>query len=242
MIRLEEVTKTFYYPAHRPGSVREWVIRKLRRQPTSPGRGYFRLSGVSLEIAAGESVGIVGDNGSGKSTLLRIMAGIYEPSGGRVRHRGRITPVLELGAGFHPQLSGLENVRISAAALGVGRSELERAMPDILSFAGIGDAIRMPIKYYSTGMRARLAFSAAVAVRPDVLILDEVLAVGDQSFQRKCLARIREIHEGGATVVYVSHALESVRSLCPRVIWIDRGRVVADGPAAAVLAKYERNQ
>lgn len=238
MIALEEVSKTFYYSTHRTSSMREWMIRKLRGRPTKTGREYFSLAAINLKIRAGESVALIGDNGSGKSTLLRVIAGIYPPTEGWVDCRGRLSTVFELGAGFNPQLSGLENIGISAAVLGVERRKIGEAIPGILSFAELGDSIRMPLKYYSTGMRARLAFSIAVSIQPEVLLLDEVLAVGDRSFQKKCLARIHEIHGRGATVVYVSHELQSVRDLCRRAVWLEKGKIVADGDVESVITGY----
>ncbi len=238
-ILLDGVSKSFHYSSHRDGSVREWFIRKLTGRPSRATYEFFRMSGIDLRIARGESVALLGDNGSGKSSLLRIIAGIYTPTSGRVERYGRLATVLELGAGFHSALSGIENIGLSASVMGMRHREIEESIPDILAFAELGDSIRVPLKYYSTGMRARLAFAIAMAVQPDILLLDEVLAVGDQAFQKKCIGRIRGIQADGATLVYVSHDLESAAKLCDRAILMREGRIVEDGPTGRVLQAYE---
>jgi len=238
-IVLEGISKSFYYSTHSVSSVRDWFIRKVMNRPQPSRYEFFRMSDINLRIRQGESVALLGDNGSGKSSLLRIIAGIYYPSSGYVECNGRLATVLELGSGFHPQLSGLENIGISASVMGIGREEIGEARSNILAFAGLGDSIRIPLKYYSTGMRARLAFAIAVAIEPDVLLLDEVLAVGDQAFQKKCLKRIRQIQESGTTLVYVSHNMQSAANLCSRAVLLEKGRIVEDGPTPQVLKTYE---
>jgi ABC-type polysaccharide/polyol phosphate transport system ATPase subunit len=185
-------------------------------------------------------VALIGSNGSGKSTALRLIAGIYVPTEGIIETRGRLTSVIELGAGFQPELTGLENVALYAAVLGLTRRELAGKLPEILEFADLGDFIHEPVKYYSSGMQARLAFSVALCVRPDVLLLDEVLAVGDQTFRHRCLERLREHLRRGGSLVVVSHDLETIRELCSRAVWLERGRVRLEGPVEEVTTAYEQ--
>ena len=232
------VDKTFYYYEHRTTSLRELFRRHLTRRPIHVRTPSFAISGVSFEIGRGESVALLGPNGSGKSTMLRLLAGIFRPNAGEVETRGRIGTVIELGAGFHPELTGGENVHLYAALLGLGRREIERKFPGIVDFAGVSDFISMPVKYYSSGMQARLAFSVAVAVEPDILLLDEVMAVGDQDFRERCMERLRLFRAGGGTLVLVSHDLEGLSDLCGRAIWMEGGQVRMDGEAAAVIEAY----
>lgn len=238
-IELSRVSKRFYYYEHRTNTLRQWFIRRVLRRPLHQGRVEFSLRDLDLRVEPGESVALIGPNGSGKSTALRLIAGIYRPSEGVVRTRGRITAVIELGAGFHPELTGAENVALYAAVLGLGRRELARRMDEIVEFADVEGLLDTPLKYYSSGTEARLAFAVAVCLEPDVLLLDEVLAVGDQLFRRKCLERIRAFHQGGGTLVLVSHELEPLRALCRRTIWLEDGAVRMDGPTERVLAAYQ---
>jgi ABC-2 type transport system ATP-binding protein len=208
------------------------------RRPIHVRRAVFTLRDVDLRIDRGEAVALLGRNGSGKSTLLRLLGGIYRPSEGRVEHAGRVAAVLELGAGFHPELSGADNLSVYAAALGIRRRELERRREEIVAFAELAEYLDVPIKYYSTGMQARLAFAVTVCLRPDVLLLDEVLAVGDARFQERCLARIRSYHAEGGTLVLVSHQLEQLERICTRGVWLEDGRLVMDGPLDRVARAY----
>jgi ABC-2 type transport system ATP-binding protein len=193
---------------------------------------------VDLTVSRGESVALLGRNGSGKSTVLRLIAGIYRATAGTVETSGRITAVIELGAGFHPELTGAENIALYAAVLGLTRKELAERYDEIVEFAAIPDLPDTPLKYYSSGMEARLAFSVAVCLQPDILLLDEVLAVGDQGFRERCLERLRQYHARGGTLVLVSHELEQLRALCTRGVWLEEGRIVMDGAIDAVLARY----
>lgn len=233
------VTKRFYHYEHRTTSLREAFVRSVLRRPVHVRRARFTLSGFDLIVRAGEAVALVGANGSGKSTALRLIAGIYDPSEGTIETRGRLAAVIELGVGFHPELTGAENVRLYASVLGLGRRETEERFPDILDFAEIGDFIREPVKYYSSGMQARLGFAVAVCVQPDILLLDEVLAVGDVAFREKCFRRLEQYRASGRTLVVVSHDAEAVRRLCSRAIWLDGGRLRMDGDVGAVLSAYE---
>ena len=239
---LREVSKRFYFYEHRTSSLREWFIRRVLRRPIHVGRAAFTLQDVDLTVGRGEAVALLGHNGSGKSTVLRLIAGIYQTSSGTVRTEGRITAVIELGAGFHPELTGAENIALYAAVLGLTRRELAEHYDEIVEFAAIPDLPDTPLKYYSSGMEARLAFSVAVCLQPDILLLDEVLAVGDQAFRERCLQRLRQHHARGGTLVLVSHELEQLRELCTRAVWLDQGRILMDGPIDMVLERYREQE
>jgi ABC-type polysaccharide/polyol phosphate transport system ATPase subunit len=199
---------------------------------------FWALRDVTLQVEPGETLGIVGVNGSGKSTLLQIIAGIVRPTRGRATVRGRVSSLLELGAGFHQELTGRENVEMFGTVSGLSLDEIRRRLPDIESFAGIGEFVDQPVKVYSTGMFVRLAFSAAIHVDPDILLVDEALAVGDAVFQHQCLLRIRELQAKGTTVLFVSHDMGIVKSICSRVVLLDEGRVIAQGDPAEMASLY----
>jgi ABC-type polysaccharide/polyol phosphate transport system ATPase subunit len=237
-IELRGVSKRFYFYEHRTSSLREWFIRRILRRPLHVRRAAFSLRDVDLRVERGEAVALLGHNGSGKSTVLRLVAGIYQPSAGTILTRGRITAVIELGAGFHPELTGAENIRLYGAVLGLTRRELAEHYDDIIEFAGMGDSLDTPLKYYSSGMEARLAFSVAVCLQPAILLLDEVLAVGDREFRARCLARLRSFRERGGTLLLVSHELDQVRALCTRGVWLRDGRVMLDADIDTALAAY----
>jgi ABC-type polysaccharide/polyol phosphate transport system ATPase subunit len=241
LLELHGVSKRFQFHEHGTRSVREAFIHALMRGPSMapPSPESAGLFDIDLCVRRGESLGLVGDNGHGKSTLLRVMAGIYPPSTGRVERHGRVSAVLDLGAGLNPELSGNENLELGASVLGASRRELAARRKEILDFAEVGDVLETPLKYWSTGMRARLAFSLAIGFEPDALLLDEVLAVGDQAFQRKCRARIRAFRDGGGTLVIVSHDLDQLREICSRGVWLRHGHIVMDGEIGAVLDAYQ---
>ena len=199
---------------------------------------FWALRGFTMHIDAGETVGVVGVNGSGKSTLLQIIAGIVRPTEGNALVRGRVSSLLELGAGFHPELTGRENVEMFGTVIGLSLAEIRRRLPDIERFAGIGDFVDQPVKMYSSGMFVRLAFAAAIHVDPDVLLVDEALAVGDAVFQHQCIHRIREMQARGTTILFVSHDMGMVKSICSRVVLLDEGRVVAEGDPAEMASLY----
>ena len=232
------VTKRFYHYDHRTTSLRERFIRTVLRRPIHIRHARFSLENFNLEVAEGESVALVGANGSGKSTALRLIAGIYPPSEGVVETCGRIAAIIELGVGFNPELTGEENVQIYAAVMGLSRREVASRFDEIVAFADLGDFIREPVKYYSSGMQARLAFSVVVCIEPDILLVDEVLAVGDEEFRQRCEQRLARFRENGGTMIVVTHDLDSVTRLCSRAIWLDDGRIRADGPAAGVVEAY----
>jgi homopolymeric O-antigen transport system ATP-binding protein len=240
-VELRGVSKRFYYYDHRTDSLREWFIRRVLQRPLSIRRAEFTLRSLSLRVERGESVALIGSNGSGKSTALRLIAGIYRPSSGTIKTRGRLTAVIELGAGFHPELTGADNVALYAAVLGLGRAELLARYDEIVDFAQMREFMDTPLKYYSSGMEARLAFAVAVCLQPDVLLLDEVLAVGDQAFRERCLARLRQYHASGGTLILVSHEMDQIRELCSRAVWLEHGVMRMDGEVGAVLAACSAN-
>ncbi|MGH9967877.1 MAG: ABC transporter ATP-binding protein [Pyrinomonadaceae bacterium] len=235
-LRVESVSKQ-YRIYNRPGDrLKESLTRgRLRRH-----KEFWALRDVNFDVEKGNTVGIVGPNGSGKSTLLQIISGTLEPTHGNVWHEGRIAALLELGAGFDPDFTGVENVHMNAALMGFTRRETDRLFPEIERFAEIGPFLYQPVKTYSSGMYVRLAFAIAASVEPDILIIDEALAVGDAVFQHRCLRRIKELQERGCTILFVSHDAASVRALCTRAILINAGRVVADGKPAEVLNRYQK--
>jgi len=204
---------------------------------------FWALRDVSFSVQAGDSLGIVGANGAGKSTLLKLLSRITAPTTGRARIRGRVGTILEIGTGFHPELTGRENVYLSGAILGLHRNEIDDRFDEIVAFAELAAFIDTPVKRYSSGMYVRLAFAVVAHLEPDILIVDEVLAVGDVGFQKKCLARMDEgLHQGGRTILFVSHNFEAIRHLCTRAILLEKGRLVADGPVTQVLGRYASNQ
>ncbi|MEJ7809810.1 MAG: ABC transporter ATP-binding protein [Gemmatimonadaceae bacterium] len=235
------VVKRFYHYEHRTTSLREAFIRSVLRRPIHVRHAEFTLRDFSLTVAPGEAVAFVGANGSGKSTALRLIAGIYAPSEGVVETRGRVGAVIELGVGFNPELTGAENVVLYASVMGLSQREIAQRYPAIIAFAEIGAYIDEPVKYYSSGMNARLAFAVAVSIEPDTLLLDEVLAVGDRGFRERCLERLRGFRARGGTLIVVSHDHVTLRELCARGVWLDRGRVRADGEIGEVLDAYERH-
>jgi ABC-type polysaccharide/polyol phosphate transport system ATPase subunit len=232
------VVKQFYLYSHRTTSLREWFIRSALGRPIHVRHAEFSLRDFNLRVERGDTVALVGPNGGGKSTVLRLIAGIYAPTAGTVETSGRIAAVIELGAGFNMELTGTENVELYASIMGLQRNLLARHYEEIVSFAGIGKFIDTPVKYYSSGMLARLAFSVAISGQPDILLLDEVLAVGDQSFQEKCFERLRSFQESGGTMVVVSHNLQTVSSLCSRAVWLENGSTRMEGDAGTVVEAY----
>lgn len=203
-------------------------------------REFWALKDISFEVEAGTTTGIIGPNGSGKSTLLQIITGTLEPTHGNVSLEGRVAALLELGAGFNAEFTGIENVFMNASLMGLSKTETEHLLPEIANFAEIGDFLYQPLKTYSSGMYIRLAFAAAIAVSPQILIIDEALAVGDAVFQHRCTRRIKEMQESGTTILFVSHDPGAIRALCSRAILLNGGRMEADGPPAEVLSRYQK--
>ncbi|HUX88266.1 MAG TPA: ABC transporter ATP-binding protein, partial [Chloroflexota bacterium] len=236
-IQLADVSKRFSLAGRRAASVRE-VIQSFTRR--DEGKIFWALRDVSFEVASGETIGLIGSNGSGKSTVLKLISGIMRPTGGKVRVEGSVSALIELGAGFHPEFSGRDNIFVYGALLGLSRADVRRKFEAIVEFAELDRFIDSPVKHYSSGMYMRLAFAIAAHVEPEILLVDEVLAVGDEAFQRKCLARIQSLQSSGVTVVYVSHAMETVSTLCDRAVWIDHGVLQQIGPARSTIAAYRQ--
>ena len=236
-IEVSRVTKVFQR-LHRQPSIKAAAMKWVRLQ--FPQREDFTaLQDISFTVPRGQTVGVVGRNGSGKSTLLALMARIYRPTQGRIVVCGRVATLLELGAGFNGEFTGRENVFLNGVILGFSHAALEERLDSIVEFADIGEYIDTPVKYYSSGMVTRLGFSIAVNVEPDVLLVDEVLAVGDAAFQEKCFAKIEEFKRRGVTIFFVSHDMKAMRRVADRVLWIDRHVLRADGPAQHVIDEYE---
>jgi lipopolysaccharide transport system ATP-binding protein len=236
VISFENVSKRFILHTDQRRSIQERVAGLL--QPRANGDEYWALRDITFAVERGESIGLVGHNGAGKSTALKLMTRILEPTHGSVQMNGRVAALLELGSGFHPDLSGRENVFLYGSLMGFGRREMAQKLPAIIDFAEIGRFIDTEVKHYSSGMYTRLAFAVATAVDPEILITDEVLAVGDESFQRKCMERIYDFRQRGKTIVFVSHALEVVRTLCDRAVWLEGGEARLVGSAGAVVDAY----
>ncbi len=237
VIKVDHVTKRF--ALRKVKSLKESVFAVAKRQPNR--ERFTALDDVSITVAAGESIGLVGPNGSGKSTLLKLIGGILAPDAGRVSVRGRLAALLELGAGFHPDLTGRENVYLNGSIMGLTRSETERYFNDIVEFSGIPDRIDTQVKFYSSGQYVRLAFAVAVHVDPDILLVDEVLAVGDEPFQIKCMEKIRQFQREGRTIVLVSHSAGQVAEVCDRAIVLERGRVVENAAPRIALGRLRRD-
>jgi lipopolysaccharide transport system ATP-binding protein len=214
------------------------LLRRGRNGRPAPPGHVWALRDVSLEIEQGEVLGLIGRNGAGKTTLLKILSGITEPTEGRVGINGRVGPLLEVGTGFHPELTGRENVFLNGAILGMRRQEIQRKFDDIVEFSEVGAFLDTPVKRYSSGMYIRLAFAVAAHLESEILIVDEVLAVGDAAFQQKCLGKMGQVAREGLTVLFVSHNMALVSALCPRAAWLDHGRVVADGRTGEVIDGY----
>lgn len=219
-------------------AVRHPIAATRRALSREPSPTMWALKDVSFEVKPGEIVGIIGRNGAGKSTLLKLLSRITEPTEGFAELHGRIGALLEVGTGFHPELTGRENTFLNGAVLGMKRAEIARKFDEIVAFADIGEFLDTPVKRYSSGMYVRLAFAVAAHLEPDILIVDEVLAVGDAEFQRKCLGKMEHVAGHGRTVLFVSHNMGAVEGLCPRAIWLNKGRIQADGPSGEVVRKY----
>jgi ABC-type polysaccharide/polyol phosphate transport system ATPase subunit len=239
VIELRGVTKKFYVYEHRVSSLRGLFVRSLTERSVNSCNATYCLRDLSLTIRQGETWALIGANGAGKSTLLRLMAGIYWPTDGTVITRGRLAALIELTAGFHPELTGRENVNLYGSILGLSRDELSQSYDDIVSFAGIREFMNTPVKYYSSGMVVRLGFSTATLIQPDILLLDEILAVGDAAFREQCYKRIRSFQKNGCTLVLATHDLEAAGTYATRVLWLDNGLVRMQGEAKAVIDAYK---
>ncbi len=238
MISVKDVGVCFRMDANRTTNLKEWAVRALKRQ--NKVEDFWALRNVSFDVCKGEVLGLIGRNGAGKSTLLKVISGIIKPQEGNVVRGARVVPMLELGSGFDMELTGTENIFLNGAILGYTKHFLEEKYDSIVEYAELGEFINMPLKTYSSGMLARLAFSVATMVKPDVLIVDEILAVGDEHFQKKSHERMMELMSGGTTVLFVSHNISQIRNMCQHVVWLDHGHVKMMGDAADICDQYAR--
>jgi len=240
-ITIQDLSIKFRIYHDRSPSLKDYFASFFKRGNKSSYADFWAVNNASLEIKSGERVGIIGHNGAGKSTLLKAICRIYKPSTGKVVVDGRIAPLLEIGAGFHPEFTGRENIYLNGAILGYTKEQLKVVEPEVIAFAELEEFIDTPVKYYSTGMYMRLAFSLATAIHPDILILDEIFAGGDAHFMEKAKTRMHDIIDKANIMVMVSHDSDLVRLLCNRIIWMDHGKVIADGTPEVVLKRYLEN-
>lgn len=239
IIEVKNVSMGYRIDSNRVNTLKEWAVTKLKRQLHY--EMFWALKDVSFDVERGEVVGIIGRNGAGKSTILKIISGLFKPTEGTVITNGRVVPMLELGSGFDSELTGRENIFLNGAILGYTEQFLNDQYDQILEFSELEEFIDRPIKTYSSGMMMRLAFSVATIVKPEILIVDEILAVGDDAFQKKSHAKMMELMHGGATVLYVSHNLNQIRELCNKVVWLDHGKVVMQGDTDEVCDAYQNS-
>lgn len=239
IIEVKNVSMGYRVDSNRVNTLKEWAVTKLKRKLHY--EMFWALTDVTFDVEKGDVVGIIGRNGAGKSTILKIISGLFKPTEGTIITRGRVVPMLELGSGFDPELTGRENIFLNGAILGYTEQFLNEQYDSILEFSELQEFIDRPIKTYSSGMMMRLAFSVATIVRPEILIVDEILAVGDEAFQRKSHAKMMELMHGGATVLYVSHNLNQIRELCNKVVWLDHGKVVMQGDTNEVCDAYQNS-
>jgi ABC-type polysaccharide/polyol phosphate transport system ATPase subunit len=233
-IEVTNMTKTFKLYSDKPNTLKERIVRGWKNKPEIR----TVLKDINLEIKKGETVALIGVNGSGKSTLLKLMTKIIYPNKGKVETQGKLTSLLELGAGFHPDFTGRENIYFNAAIFGLTKQEIDKRLQDIIDFSELGDFIDSPVRTYSSGMYMRLAFSVAINVDAEILLIDEILAVGDQHFQDKCFAKLQELSKSDMTIVIVSHSLGPIKNLCQRAVWINNGEIAMDGNCDEVIDAY----
>jgi len=235
---LEGVSVHYRLPNENIHTFKEYIIKSIKREISH--KSFSALKNINLNIQKGEIFGIIGRNGAGKSTLMKVISKVLIPSEGRVWIKGNISPLLQLGAGFHPELTGRENIYLNATLLGHSHNEIEFKLDDIIAFAELGNFIEAPLRTYSTGMQSRLGFAVATAWQPDILILDEVLSVGDVAFQEKCLERMVNFRDSGATVLMVSHSINQIRSISQRAMWLDHGEIKKLGSVEEVCDSYQK--
>jgi len=239
IIEFDRVGKSYALALHRGGGIKNLILNPPRALRNMRAESRVVLDDFSLKVARGESIAVIGRNGAGKSTLLALIAGVIRPTTGTLSVNGRVSPLLELGAGFHPELTGRDNVMLNGVLLGLRRADVAARMDRIVEFAELADSIDEPVRTFSTGMTARLGFSVAAHLDPEILLIDEVLAVGDAAFQAKCIAKIREFRSRGVTIVFVSHELKHVSELCDRAVVVADHRAAFVGEVAAAIAQYE---
>lgn len=237
MIEIKDVSMRFRLENNRVASLKEFVTRKLSGKLSYTE--FWALKHISLSVRQGEVLGLIGRNGAGKSTLLKVISGILKPTQGTVSRKGNLVPMLELGSGFDFELTGRENIFLNGAVLGFSEDFLKSKLDEIIAFSELGQFIDVPIRTYSSGMLARLAFSIATMVDPEILIVDEILSVGDEAFQAKSRARMMELMGGGTTVLFVSHSMEQIREMCDRVVWLEHGEIKQIGPTQEVCSQYQ---
>lgn len=237
VIVVSDASVCYRLPTERISTLKEQVVRQITRRKVRFNE-FWALRKVSLRIHRGEAIALVGRNGAGKSTLLKLIAKVQRPTMGRIWVQGRMAPLIELGAGFHEELTGLENIFLNGAMLGFSRKEMEKKVNNIIEFSELANFIDSPLRTYSSGMHARLGFAVAAEADPDILIIDEVLSVGDEAFQQKCMDRMLRYRERGVTIVYVTHGLDSIEQLCNRTAWIDQGRLRYVGETARVVEMF----
>ena len=240
IIRLENVSVEYRIPSERIGTLKEYAIRWVQGKVKQ--KKFLALKNVFIEINQGEVFGVIGHNGAGKSTMLKLFARVLPPTIGRIEIFGSVSPLLELGAGFHHELSGRENVYLNGAILGYSREEMQSKFDSIIEFSGLHNFIEAPIRTYSSGMWARLGFAVATATRPDILLVDEILAVGDEEFQKKCFERIEDFRNNGTTIVIVAHSMQTIKDRCDRVSWLDHGEIKFIGEPEEAINHYRKSQ
>ncbi|MEM9920485.1 MAG: ABC transporter ATP-binding protein [Bacteroidota bacterium] len=237
-IRISNLSKRYLLGTEKSDSLYYTLANLFRRKKQSNHRAFYALNDVSLDIRKGEVLGVIGPNGAGKSTLLKLISGITYPTAGRIEYQGRLLSLLEVGTGFHPDLTGKDNIYLNGALLGMRKAEIKSSFDQIVDFSGVEDFINTPVKYYSSGMYVRLAFAVAAHLRGEILIIDEILAVGDLEFQKKCLGRIEEVGKSGRTILFVSHNISAIRHLCTQCVVIDKGQKVFQGGVQESIAHY----
>jgi ABC-2 type transport system ATP-binding protein len=235
-IEITNVTVEYRLPHEQVGTFREYFIRLLERKIKF--QNFRALDDVSLVVPRGTVHGVIGHNGAGKSTMLKVISRVIKPTAGRVKVYGKVAPLLELGAGFHPELTGRENIYLNGALLGFSRDEMERLVEPIIEFSELQDFIDAPLRTYSSGMQARLGFAVATAVDPDILIVDEILGVGDEAFKKKCEDRMNEYRDHGTTIFLVSHDMSAIQKMCQQVTWLDHGRLMMNGEPKKVIEAF----
>ena len=242
MIKIENVSMKFNLGIEKNFSIKEAFISVFDKKRRQKKTDFWALSDVSFHVKKGEVIGLIGSNGAGKSTLLKVVSGVMKPTKGKVTVNGQISPMIELGAGFDQELTARENIYLNGAILGYSKEFIDSKFDEIVEFSELIDFLDVPIKNFSSGMVAKLAFSIATIVNPEILIVDEILSVGDIKFQEKSKNKMMEMIKGGTTVLYVSHSLESIKDLCDRVVWIEHGKVIKIGPAKKIIEEYYKAQ
>lgn len=242
MINLEKVSMKFNLGIEKNFSMKQAFIDLFTKKKNKKSEEFWALTDVSFHVKKGEVVGLIGSNGAGKSTLLKIVSGVMKPTSGKVTVNGVISPMIELGAGFDPELNARENIYLNGAILGYSKKFIDEKFDEIVEFSELKDFLEVPIKNFSSGMTAKLAFSIATIVNPEILIVDEILSVGDIKFQEKSKNKMMEMIKGGTTVLYVSHSLESIRDLCTKVVWLEHGKVIKIGDTKKVCDEYYKSQ